>query len=112
MGRPKRTADGGLIYHVLNRSNARLPIFKKEADYTAFEQVLQEAVDRTEMRLLPWCVLPNHWHLVVWPEKDGQLPRFTHLADSDTYAEVACPPEEHRQRARLPGPLQVLPRAG
>jgi len=44
MGIPKRAAAGGLIYHVLNRSNARMPTFAKEGDYEAFEQVLEEAV--------------------------------------------------------------------
>lgn len=77
MGRPKRAADGGLVYHVLNRGNARMPIFEKEGDYQAFERVLAEAVERAETRLLAYCVLPNHWHLVVWPREDGELSRFT-----------------------------------
>ena len=77
MGRPKRAADGGLVYHVLNRSNAKMPIFKKEADYEAFERVLEEAVERSETRLLAYCVLRTHWHLVVWPREDGELSRFT-----------------------------------
>jgi putative transposase len=77
MGRPKRAADGGLVYHVLNRSNAKMPIFKSEADYEAFERVLEEAVERSETRLLAYCVLRTHWHLVVWPREDGELSRFT-----------------------------------
>jgi putative transposase len=77
MGRPKRAATGGLIYHVLNRANAGMPIFEKDEDYTAFEQVMAEAVERTEIRLLSYCVMPNHWHLVVCPEEDGQLSDFT-----------------------------------
>lgn len=77
MGRPKRAADGGLIYHVLNRANARLPIFEKAGDYEAFERVLSEAVERTGTRLLAYCLLPNHWHLVVLPIEDGELSRFT-----------------------------------
>ena len=76
MGRPKRAADGGLVYHVLNRANARMTIFENEGDYEAFERVLTEAVQRTETRLLAYCVLPNHWHLVLWPRKDGELSRF------------------------------------
>jgi putative transposase len=76
MGRPKRAAEGGLIYHVLNRANARMPIFTKDEDYEAFERVLQEAVARTETRLLAYCVMPNHWHMVVWPREDGELSRF------------------------------------
>jgi REP element-mobilizing transposase RayT len=77
MGRPKRAADGGLIYHVLNRANARLPIFEKEGDYEAFERVLREAVERMGTRLLAFCLMPNHWHLVVLPIEDGELSRFT-----------------------------------
>ena len=79
MGRPKRAAKGGLIYHVLNRANARMTIFEKDEDYVAFESVLAEAeaVARSGIRLLSYCVMPNHWHLVAWPEYDGQLSEFT-----------------------------------
>jgi putative transposase len=76
MGRPKRAADGGLIYHVLNRGNARMTIFHKDGDYEAFERILQEAVERFGTQLLAWCLLPNHWHLVIKPNKDGELSRF------------------------------------
>ncbi|MEO0477414.1 MAG: transposase [Planctomycetota bacterium] len=77
MGRSQRAAKGGLIYHVLNRANARMTIFEKDEDYAAFEQVLSEAVERTGTRLLAYCVMPNHWHLVLWPRTDGELSRFT-----------------------------------
>jgi len=77
MGRPKRAAQAGFIYHVLNRANARMTIFECDEDYAAFEQVLLEAVERFEMRLLSYCIMPNHWHLVVHPSEDGQLSRFT-----------------------------------
>jgi len=77
MGRPKRAADGGLVYHVLNRANARMTIFEKADDYAAFLRVLEAAVARTQTRLLAYCVMPNHWHLVVWPRQDGELSRFT-----------------------------------
>ncbi|REK10811.1 MAG: hypothetical protein DWQ37_15320 [Planctomycetota bacterium] len=76
MGRPQRAARGGYVYHVLNRANARMTIFDDEADYEAFEKVLAEAVERTETRLLAYCLMPNHWHLVVWPRKDGELSQF------------------------------------
>ena len=77
MGRAKRAADGGLVYHVLNRANARMRIFEDDEDHAAFEQVLEEAVERTQSRLLAYCALPNHWHLVIWPREDGALSRFT-----------------------------------
>jgi hypothetical protein len=47
MGRPRRADDGGLIYHVLNRANARMTIFEKDGDYEAFERVLiRDALNR------------------------------------------------------------------
>ncbi len=77
MGRSKRAADGGLIYHVLNRSNARLTIFEKESDYEAFEKILEEAVEKYGTQLLAYCIMPNHWHLVLLPNQDGELSAFT-----------------------------------
>ena len=76
MGRPRRAAVGGYVYHVLNRANARMTIFEDQADYQSFEKVLIEAVERAETRLLAYCLMPNHWHLVVWPRNDGELSRF------------------------------------
>ena len=77
MGRPKRAADGGLIYHVLNRANVRMTIFEKAEDFAAVERVLEEAVERTKTRLLAYCVMSTHWHLVLWPWADDELSRFT-----------------------------------
>lgn len=52
-------------------------MFEDEEDYAAFERVLAEAVRREPgARLLGYCVMPTHWHLVVWPRKDGQLSQF------------------------------------
>jgi putative transposase len=76
MGRPLRTTAGGLVYHVLNRANARMHIFDNQKDYDAFERILDEAVERVRMRLLAYCVMPNHWHLVVWPRENGDLSTF------------------------------------
>src|SRR5919204_154999 len=58
------------------RAVARLPLFQKEADYEAFERVLREAQERFAVPVLAYCVLPNHWHLVLWPQADGDLSRF------------------------------------
>jgi len=76
MGRPRRAADGGLIYHVLNRGNARMTIFEKDGDYEAFESILEQAIERYGTDVLAWCLMPNHWHLVVKPHEDGELSRF------------------------------------
>jgi putative transposase len=76
MARHARAAPGGLVYHVLNRAVARLPLFEKESDFAAFERVLHEALDEHPTRLLAYCLMPNHWHLVLWPRRDGELTAF------------------------------------
>jgi len=76
MGRSQRVAAGGYVYHVLNRANARMTIFEDAGDYEAFENILLQAVERTRTRLLAYCLMPNHWHLLVWPKQDGELSRF------------------------------------
>jgi putative transposase len=76
MGRPLRVDVGGYVYHALNRASARATLFEQPADYQQFEQVLAEARARTAMRILAYCLMPNHWHLVLWPEHDGTLSRF------------------------------------
>jgi putative transposase len=76
MGRSWRASQGGYVYHVLNRANARLPLFQKDGDYEAFERVLAEARQRYDVPILAYCLMPNHWHLVLWPRADGVLSRF------------------------------------
>src|SRR5580658_8354744 len=73
MPRRLRSASGGLVYHVLNRAAGRARIFQKPADYEAFERVLHQAHERSPTRVLAYCLLPNHWHLVLWPLEDGDL---------------------------------------
>jgi putative transposase len=65
-----------LVYHALNRASGRLAIFETDEDYAAFERVLTEAVPRDDMRLLAYCLMPDHFHLLLWPREDGDLPRF------------------------------------
>lgn len=67
---------GGVVYHVLNRANARSEIFATHNDYAAFEGILDAACQRFSMRLLCYCLMPNHWHLVIWPRQDDDMPAF------------------------------------
>jgi putative transposase len=76
MPRRKRLNQGGLVYHVLNRAAARRRIFDSQQDYLVFERSLEQARLRINMRILTYCVMPNHWHLVLWPWHDGDLSRF------------------------------------
>jgi len=66
----------GQLHHVLNRGVGRQRIFKKPEDYEAFERVLEENLKCREMRICGYCLMPNHWHLVLWPEGDRDVSRF------------------------------------
>ena len=112
MPRQARNAPGGLVYHVLNRANGRLRLFKKEDDFTAFERVLKRAHEQVPMRILSWCIMSNHWHLVLWPREDGETDRV--YAEADAHARTAV--EDGAQCrgpwAFVPGPVQEFSGAG
>ena len=64
------------MYHVLNLANRRLHIFRKAADFLAFETILADGIERFSMRLCGYCLMGNHWHLLLWPRGDDDLPAF------------------------------------
>ena len=76
MARIPRRAVGDEIYHIINRANGREQIFQKEKDYEAFEKILFEAKERCPMRILSFCIMPNHWHFVLYPKKGEDLSNF------------------------------------
>src|SRR4051812_38589637 len=78
MPRRPRVGMGGIIFHVLNRGVKRLPLFDNNFDYSAFEQLLFDAKRNFPVRLFAYCVMPNHWHLIVEPTADDSLSRFMH----------------------------------
>ena len=78
MPRRRRTGTAGIPHHVLNRASRRDRLFVYSEDYRVFVQVLAEAKQRLNMRLLAFSVMPNHWHLIVWPSADKQLSQFMH----------------------------------
>jgi putative transposase len=76
MGRMRRKVAGGVVYHALNRGNGRARIFHKPGDYDAFVRLLRDGQRIVPIRLLGFCLMPNHWHLVLWPFEDGDLSRY------------------------------------
>jgi putative transposase len=76
MPRRLRQATGGLAYHVLNRAVGRRRLFNRDEDYDAFERVLGEAWERLGTRICSYCVMPNNFHMVLWPRKDAELSEF------------------------------------
>jgi putative transposase len=78
MPRTARASVGGICYHVLSRGNNRQQVFRKEEDYAAFLKAMAHACVEVPMRVLAYCIMPNHFHLVLWPENDGDLSRWMH----------------------------------
>ena len=76
MPRTARDSVGNVCYHVLNGGNARNTVFHKDTDYGAFLKLLNQAHDSVSMRLLAFCLMPNHFHLVAWPRQDGDLSKW------------------------------------
>ena len=82
------------MYHVWNRAAGRVRLFKKEEDYAAFNRLLIEAHERHPIRILDWCLMPNHWHFVVYPRRDDEVSRFfrwltlTHAMRAKTHRRV------------------------
>jgi putative transposase len=61
---------------VLNRGNARQKVFHKEEDYAALLDLIEQAQERLPMRVMAWCLIADHFHLVPWPHEDGDLSRW------------------------------------
>jgi putative transposase len=76
MPRPRRNILTDVVYHVLNRGNRRMRIFQKPQDYEAFATCLTQGLERFGIDLFAWCLMPNHWHLVLRPRSDRQLQKF------------------------------------
>ena len=76
MPRTSRASQGGYVYHVLNRGNGRNDVFHKLDDFAAFVRLMRESHDHVPMRLTGYCLLNNHFHLLLWPYNDGDLSRW------------------------------------
>jgi putative transposase len=71
-----RGQQGGHAYHVINRGNGRTTVFHKSQDYEAFLSLLSEAKKRHRVKIFGFCVMPNHFHLVLEPAHRTALSEF------------------------------------
>ncbi|MFH0963445.1 MAG: transposase [Planctomycetota bacterium] len=76
MPRTARASVGGVCYHVINRGNAGAKVFRRDADFDAFLELLKLAHERLPMRVLAYCLMADHFHLVLWPRADEDLSRW------------------------------------
>jgi len=76
VSRQLRCIPADFVVHVVNRTVARVRIFLDVRDYETFESLLAAGVKRHGTRLLAFCVMPNHFHLVIWSRTDTDVSRF------------------------------------
>ena len=71
-----RLAPGGVVCHTLNRANGRNELFSKPQDFAALERIMVAAMQCFSIRLLAYCLMPNHWRMVLWPKQDVLMEYF------------------------------------
>jgi len=65
MARPLRVEFPGAVYHVMARGNEQRTVFQDDKDRQRFLETLAAAVTQFELRLHAYCLMPNHYHLVL-----------------------------------------------
>lgn len=78
MPRRARRSLQGAVFHVMNRAVRRTILFETAADYLAFARVVTEALARFDVKIIAYCLMPNHWHLVILCERVAELSRCMH----------------------------------
>jgi putative transposase len=78
MPRHRRISPDGFVQHVLNRGDHREILFHRGDDFITFLSLIEEAACRIPMRILAYCIMRNHFHLLLWPYAGDDLPWFMH----------------------------------
>ena len=76
MPRIPRAFVDGFIYHVLNRGNGKKNVFHNGEDYETFTNLMRLSRGLFPIKVLSYCLMPNHFHMVVWPVKAKVLSRW------------------------------------
>ncbi len=74
-----QTGTGGVTFHVINRGVRRLTLFQHDGDYLAWLRAFAEAQRRVPIDIFAYCLMPNHFHMVLRPREDGHLAEFMRL---------------------------------
>ena len=65
MARPLRIEFPGALYHITTRGNARQAIACDQFDRLKFLELLAQCVDRYAWRCFAYCLMSNHYHLLI-----------------------------------------------
>lgn len=82
MPRRRRRSLQGAIFHVMNRAVRRTVLFETADDYDAFVRLVREALSRYRVKVIAYCLMPNHWHFVTICEHLEELSRCMHWLES------------------------------
>ena len=61
----KHQLENDIVYHLINRANARAEIFHDDEDYSNFKLILKKHVCLYGMMIYHYCIMPNHYHIEV-----------------------------------------------
>jgi REP-associated tyrosine transposase len=90
MPRKCRVLPQGYAHHVFNRGNQRQVLFTDHHDYKDFLTLMVRARQRHVVGLLAYCLMPNHFHLVVRPSRPAALPAYMHWLTSTHVRRSRC----------------------
>jgi len=90
MARPLRIEFPGAVYHVTSRGNARDRIFHNEQDNRKFLEILGTTVERYSWLCYAYCLMENHYHLVVETLSPNLSEGMHHLNGAYTQAHHRC----------------------
>lgn len=76
MPRPRRSCAAGEVYHLINRGNKKARIFIEAADYQGFVTAMADASERTGVRHMTFCIMPNHFHIVAQSSADNDVSAY------------------------------------
>lgn len=108
MSRHRRVSPDGFVQHVINRGDHREAIFHKPADFRAFLAIVAEVAYQIPMRILAYCIMRNHFHLLLWPHAGTDLPVFmqrlmnTHITRYLRHYRPASPGHIYQGRYKNP----------
>jgi putative transposase len=76
--RRRRLSSAGLIFHIVNRGAKRAPLFEDASEFDDFERLLKITTERFGISLFAYCLMPNHWHLLISIRAGGSLSSAMH----------------------------------
>jgi len=78
MPRAIRYSPADSVHHVINRGSDRRRLFASLDDFAEFLDLIAWAKGHCPIRIVAYCLMPTHWHLILWPPEPNAMPSFLH----------------------------------